>query len=177
MWHVLPDRLPLSLQLDPAAPLSAALLLSLPPFAPVALNDHCSDTSASGAPEIAKTGLGSSAAMVTAVVAAVLHHLQAVDLAVPSAGSQRVVHRVAQAAHCSAQGKVGSGFDVSAAVYGSQRYVRFSPACLARATVRTISQSGRGSSGCNDLTLVGWMFLCAVKHRRGRFGRGCRRDA
>ncbi|CAK9208385.1 unnamed protein product [Sphagnum troendelagicum] len=37
---------------------------------------------------------------------------------------------VSQAAHCAAQGKVGSGFDVSSAVFGSQRYVRFSPSVL-----------------------------------------------
>lgn len=41
-----------------------------------------------------------------------------------------LVHRLSQAAHCAAQGKVGSGFDVSAAVFGSQRYVRFSPSAL-----------------------------------------------
>ena len=164
-WHVFPDRFFLSLQLDPEAPLSSALLLSLPPFAPVALNDPHSDTPTSGAPEIAKTGLGSSAAMVTAVVAAVLHHLQAVDLAQPSQDSLRVIHTVAQAAHCSAQGKVGSGFDVSAAVYGSQRYVRFSPACLATPTVRSFSSSIRVSAGYTqpELILEGRMLLCAVK--------------
>ncbi|KAH8937977.1 hypothetical protein BDL97_16G057700 [Sphagnum fallax] len=41
-----------------------------------------------------------------------------------------LVHMVSQAAHCAAQGKVGSGFDVSCAVFGSQRYVRFSPSVL-----------------------------------------------
>ncbi|KAL0393704.1 UNVERIFIED_CONTAM: Phosphomevalonate kinase, peroxisomal [Sesamum latifolium] len=44
-----------------------------------------------------------------------------------------VVHIIAQTAHCIAQGKVGSGFDVSSAVYGSQRYIRFSPEVLASA--------------------------------------------
>ncbi|KAF7845820.1 hypothetical protein BT93_L0455 [Corymbia citriodora subsp. variegata] len=42
----------------------------------------------------------------------------------------KVVHNLAQAAHCAAQGKVGSGFDVAAAVYGSCLYRRFSPAIL-----------------------------------------------
>ena len=42
------------------------------------------------------------------------------------------VHNLAQAAHCAAQGKVGSGFDVAAAVYGSCLYRRFSPAILER---------------------------------------------
>lgn len=35
------------------------------------------------------------------------------------------MHNVAQLAHACAQGKVGSGFDVSAAVYGTQTYKRF----------------------------------------------------
>jgi phosphomevalonate kinase len=38
-----------------------------------------------------------------------------------------ILHNLAQLSHCAAQGKIGSGFDISAAVYGSQRYSRFSP--------------------------------------------------
>jgi phosphomevalonate kinase len=41
------------------------------------------------------------------------------------------LHNLAQAAHCAAQGKVGSGFDVASAVFGSCLYRRFSPAILA----------------------------------------------
>lgn len=41
-----------------------------------------------------------------------------------------IVHSLAQAAHCLAQGKVGSGFDVASAVYGTHVYRRFSPAVL-----------------------------------------------
>jgi phosphomevalonate kinase len=44
-------------------------------------------------------------------------------------GRERV-HRLAQAAHCAAQGKIGSGFDVASAVYGSCVYRRFTPALL-----------------------------------------------
>ena len=40
------------------------------------------------------------------------------------------IHNLAQAAHCAAQGKVGSGFDVAAAVYGSCLYRRFTPGIL-----------------------------------------------
>ena len=43
-----------------------------------------------------------------------------------------MLHNLAQAAHCAAQGKVGSGFDVAAAVYGSSRYRRFSPSILSQ---------------------------------------------
>jgi hypothetical protein len=42
-----------------------------------------------------------------------------------------VVHRLAQLCHCVAQGKVGSGFDVAAAVFGSLVYRRFPAATLA----------------------------------------------
>ncbi|KAJ5160231.1 uncharacterized protein N7482_007235 [Penicillium canariense] len=75
-----------------------------------------------------KTGLGSSAALVTALVSALVIHrtMQADDL---GAGRDKL-HNLAQAAHCAAQGKVGSGFDVAAAVYGSCLYKRFSPAIL-----------------------------------------------
>ncbi|KAL2006304.1 hypothetical protein VTN00DRAFT_9958 [Thermoascus crustaceus] len=80
--------------------------------------------------EAHKTGLGSSAALVTALVSALVIHrtLHPDDL---GAGREKL-HNLAQAAHCAAQGKVGSGFDVGAAVYGSCLYRRFSPAILER---------------------------------------------
>ncbi|KAG0296221.1 phosphomevalonate kinase [Linnemannia gamsii] len=40
------------------------------------------------------------------------------------------LHNIAQFVHCLAQGKVGSGFDVSSAVWGSHTYRRFSPEVL-----------------------------------------------
>jgi len=44
------------------------------------------------------------------------------------AGNERaLVHRLAQAAHCFGQGKVGSGFDIASAIFGPVKYVRFSP--------------------------------------------------
>jgi phosphomevalonate kinase len=78
-----------------------------------------------------KTGLGSSAAIVTSLTAALLtHYLPTSVLDISTEEGKRVLHNLAQAAHCAAQGKVGSGFDVAAAVYGSCRYRRFSPALL-----------------------------------------------
>ena len=80
-----------------------------------------------------KTGLGSSAALVTSLTAALLtHYLDPLlfDLSTPA--GQQVLHNLAQAAHCAAQGKVGSGFDVAAAVYGSSLYRRFSPSVLSQ---------------------------------------------
>lgn len=78
-----------------------------------------------------KTGLGSSAALVTSLTAALLaHYLRREELDLTSDGGKRKLHNLAQAAHCAAQGKVGSGFDVAAAVYGSSLYRRFSPSTL-----------------------------------------------
>lgn len=78
-----------------------------------------------------KTGLGSSAALVTALTASLLRHYLPRHLFDPSTpAGKRTLHNLAQAAHCAAQGKVGSGFDVAAAVYGSCRYRRFSPELL-----------------------------------------------
>jgi phosphomevalonate kinase len=75
-----------------------------------------------------KTGLGSSAALVTALTAALLTHY--LDFDITAAEGKRTLHNLAQAAHCAAQGKVGSGFDIAAAVYGSCLYRRFSPSIL-----------------------------------------------
>lgn len=81
--------------------------------------------------KVHKTGLGSSAALVTAFTAAVLgHYLPATRDALRTATGKTRLHNLAQAAHCTAQGKIGSGFDVAAAVYGSCRYRRFSPSIL-----------------------------------------------
>lgn len=78
-----------------------------------------------------KTGLGSSAALVTAFTAALLvFYLPKEKFDVSSSTSQRLLHNLAQAAHCAAQGKVGSGFDIASAVYGNCLYRRFSPSIL-----------------------------------------------
>lgn len=100
---------------------SLAQLQSLEPFA----DQHCTLSN------VHKTGLGSSAAMTTSLIAGVLVHLEIVagegaDRALPLA-SLGLIHNTAQLAHCAAQGKVGSGFDVSASVWGNQLYRRFDP--------------------------------------------------
>ncbi|KAJ9172111.1 hypothetical protein P3X46_015390 [Hevea brasiliensis] len=117
-------------------PLTPEALAALPSFTSFTFNVE----EANGKnckPEVAKTGLGSSAAMTTAVVAALLHYLGVIDLSSSCKDKKSsdldMVHIIAQTAHCIAQGKVGSGFDVSSAVYGSYRYVRFSPEVLSSA--------------------------------------------
>ncbi|CAA6669610.1 unnamed protein product [Spirodela intermedia] len=128
-------------------PLIPETLSKLPPFSSITFNVTGSNGAISGEtckPEVAKTGLGSSAAMTTSVVAALLQYLRVVDLQLSSKRTVvgnvayldlDLVHLIAQCAHCIAQGKVGSGFDVSSAVYGSQRYVRFSPSVLSPAQI------------------------------------------
>lgn len=90
--------------------------------------------------DVHKTGLGSSAAMVTSLTSAlVLHWTGAAGGAeAPSQGrlpnpddeTIQLLHNLAQYVHSLAQGKVGSGFDVSTAIYGSQTYRRFAVECL-----------------------------------------------
>ena len=80
-----------------------------------------------------KTGLGSSAALVTAFTAAIVAHYAPREVVDASSAQEKSrLHNLAQAAHCAAQGKIGSGFDVAAAAYGSCMYKRFSPSILER---------------------------------------------
>lgn len=81
--------------------------------------------------EAKKTGLGSSAALVTSLTAALLtHYLDPAHFDLATNQGRTILHNLAQTAHCRAQGKIGSGFDVAAAVYGSCLYRRFSPSVL-----------------------------------------------
>jgi len=68
--------------------------------------------------------LGSSAALTTSLVGALVN-----GLAKNTTTTDTTIHNLAQICHCHAQGKVGSGFDVSAACYGTHIYRRF-PMCL-----------------------------------------------
>ena len=81
---------------------------------------------------VAKTGLGSSAALVTSLVGSLLQLFEVVNLDGPHASDKNrtTVHNLAQFCHCLAQGKIGSGFDVASAVFGSLQYRRFSPTIL-----------------------------------------------
>ena len=98
-----------------------------------------------GVVQVAKTGMGSSAALITSLVGCLLQFFGAAKLpAVPDAvtpdtdaesngreHSMQTVHNLAQICHAAAQKKIGSGFDVSSAVYGSHIYTRFSPQLIA----------------------------------------------
>lgn len=75
--------------------------------------------------KVNKTGLGSSAGLVTSLTAALLSaFISDFDIEKSNLWKERV-HNLAQVAHCKAQGKVGSGFDVASATFGSIIYQRF----------------------------------------------------
>src|SRR3989344_1604417 len=97
-------------------------------FALSVANDAAFDT------PLRKTGLGSSAAATVAVVTAILGSA-GVDVL---GGRGRIaVHNLSQLSHSQAQGKVGSGFDVAAAVFGPIEYSRYSPEMVVRALAAT----------------------------------------
>lgn len=102
--------------------------------------------------DVPKTGLGSSAALTTVVTAALVGYYRTIADKPPSSSSSfssssslgssqkaldptsredlNVIHNLSQLAHCTAQGKIGSGFDVGSAVYGSIVYRRFPSTAL-----------------------------------------------
>ncbi|EFA76647.1 hypothetical protein PPL_09952 [Heterostelium album PN500] len=103
-------------------PISYESLKTLPQFLPLTTTLD----------ELQKTGLGSSAALVSSLTAALLSFFKVIDLKnqsdkVKLLREKTLLHNLAQLCHCVAQGKIGSGFDISSAVFGSQVYRRFSP--------------------------------------------------
>ncbi|CAI8495757.1 unnamed protein product [Hanseniaspora opuntiae] len=77
--------------------------------------------------KVPKTGLGSSACLVTVLTSALVSVFMGDKFDVRNESILLLTHNLAQVAHCQAQGKVGSGFDVAAATFGSILYQRFSP--------------------------------------------------
>lgn len=76
--------------------------------------------------EVPKTGLGSSAGLVTVLTTALVSFFKP-NISVAKVADLNLIHNLAQVSHCQAQGKVGSGFDVAAATFGSILYRRFDP--------------------------------------------------
>ena len=73
---------------------------------------------------VSKSGMGSSSAVTVATIAAVLKSY-GLDI-----NENDALHKLAQVSHSVATGKVGSGFDIAAATYGSILYSRHSPFIL-----------------------------------------------
>ena len=102
-----------------------------------------------------KTGLGSSAALTASLVGALLHHFGAINLArccrasvaLAACADIKLCHNAAQLAHLAAQGKVGSGFDVAAACWGSIRYCRFPRAAVAEVLSAMVERSAGRDAG------------------------------
>ena len=91
--------------------------------------------------KVLKSGLGSSAAVSVAVVNALLKAF-GIEYKADEA------HKLAQIAHSVANGKVGSGFDVAAASYGSIIYTRYSAGLIS-------GIGGRGALGEKLSSAVG----------------------
>lgn len=117
---------PLQLEKQGVAISRRNLIKHIPPFLP------CQKIH--GKVRVAKTGMGSSAALITSLVGAFCVFFKIVAslptredrIRAEYTSSHDVIHNLAQICHCIAQGKIGSGFDVSSAVFGSQEYIRFS---------------------------------------------------
>lgn len=62
--------------------------------------------------DVPKSGLGSSATLVTSFTAALLQYFTGTS-------NKDIIYKLALSSHQLAQGKVGSGFDISAACWGS----------------------------------------------------------
>jgi len=106
--------------LPPDSNKTPADVAALPKFLPCPVDP---DT---GKVVVHKTGLGSSAALTTSLVGALVYYFRRSPQEVQQSA---IIHNLAQICHCHAQGKVGSGFDVSAACHGTHVYRRF-PKCL-----------------------------------------------
>lgn len=81
-----------------------------------------------------KSGLGSSAAVTVAVISALL----AIN---NFRKDSELVHKLSQYAHALAQNKVGSGFDIAAATYGTIYYIRYSPSIINVANTSQIEKT------------------------------------
>ena len=73
---------------------------------------------------ISKSGMGSSSAVTVATIASIL---SAYDL---DFYENDALHKLSQLSYSIASGKIGSGFDIAAAVYGSIKYTRYSHSIL-----------------------------------------------
>ena len=112
--------------------------------------------------EVNKTGLGSSAGLVTVLTAALCYVvMDGNDLNLSDSRHLKMIHNLSQVSHCQAQGKIGSGFDVAAATYGSIIYQRFQPAIIADLPVMEINDVNKYHDALKSLIDdVDWHITC-----------------
>ena len=122
---------------------SPAVVAALPKFLPCPVDPN------TGKAVVHKTGLGSSAALTTSLVGAMVHYFHSNSQETEIA---TIIHNLAQICHCHAQGKVGSGFDVSAACHGSHVYRRF-PKCLLPDLLQQLDKFNSNNSNNEHLSL------------------------
>ena len=127
-------------------PTLSNLSTSVPPFNPI-------PRSPSGSLQLHKTGLGSSATLTTSLIGCLLRYFF-VPSVPPCRRPLSLLHNLSQISHCLSQGKIGSGFDVAAAVHGSIAYRRFSPEPLSSffsASPLSASRAGEGPSSARTI--------------------------
>ena len=128
----------------------------LEPFLP------CPKDETVGTVTVNKTGMGSSAALVTSLVGSLLVYFDIVSLPISECQSStgfnpssemkngvEIVHNLSQICHSLAQGKVGSGFDIASACFGSLAYTRFHPDLISN-----LPQSNEDTTSPNALFRV-----------------------
>ncbi|RCK59297.1 Phosphomevalonate kinase [Candida viswanathii] len=108
--------------------------------------------------DVEKTGLGSSAGLVSVVTTSLLSYF------IPGIeeSNKDMLHNVAQIAHCFAQKKIGSGFDVATAIYGLIVYRRFQPSLINDVFEILEETPGRFPGALKSLVESNWEF----KHER-----------
>jgi len=78
-----------------------------------------------------------------------------------------LVHNASQYVHCLAQGKIGSGFDVSSAVYGSQIYKRFDDSVLrpimSEGKIPSPEEASRSLRVSLAAILTNWFVISALR--------------
>ena len=135
---------------DDSVVVTKEMVSDLPKCLPCPIDEETSKVS------VNKTGLGSSAALTTSLVGAWCIHFTKNNVKDDDDGTNVTsndtldrIHNLAQICHCWAQGKIGSGFDVSAAVYGTHIYKRF-PKCMLSDFLQQIEHHHHGDVSIVD---------------------------
>ncbi|CDW80405.1 phosphomevalonate kinase [Stylonychia lemnae] len=100
-----------------------------------------------------KTGLGSSAALITSFLASTLQLFQIIDIQSTKDHDLKLLHIYSQILNAFVQEKVGSGFDIACSIYGSQIYRRFTNVKDLNDIVQKLMSNYQKGIICQDLEL------------------------